>query len=275
MPSLELKSALEFSIPALADLLTRSFEGYFVPIQINDAALLTMVRRDGVDLSASRVLLKDGRPSGVALIARRGWTSRLAAMGLTKNGRSQGAGTWMMGQLIGEARQREDRQMTLEVIEQNEAGVRLYQKSGFGILRRLVGFSFSNPKASTSNALQEIDLREVSRAVTRHGLVDLPWQLSGESIAQQTPPGHGFCLGPAYAVITNSNLPDVTIYSLVVEEQARGQGCAMRLLRALFATYPQKTWHVPALCPEEVGGFFEKAGFQREKLSQFQMVLSL
>ena len=55
MPSFELKSALEFSIPVLADLLTRGFEGYFVPIAISDVALLTMVRRDGVDLSSSRV----------------------------------------------------------------------------------------------------------------------------------------------------------------------------------------------------------------------------
>jgi GNAT superfamily N-acetyltransferase len=180
-----------------------------------------------------------------------------------------------MGQLIEEARQREDRQMTLEVIEQNEAGVRLYQKSGFGILRRLVGFSRSNPQATTSDALQEIDLREAGRVVTRHGLADLPWQLSGESIAHHTPPNRGFCLGPAFAVITNPNLIDVTLYSLVVEEGARGQGNAIRLLRALFAAYPGKTWHVPALCPEEVGGFFAKAGFQGEKLSQFQMVLSL
>lgn len=275
MTAFGLTSALEFSIPALADLLTRGFESYFVPIQMNDAALLSMVRRDSVDLSASRVLLIDGKPAGVALIARRGWVSRLAAMGIIFSARNHGAGTWMMTQLIDEARQRADREMVLEVIEQNEAGLRLYRKSGFEVVRRLVGFVLENPQVSSNDALHGIDLRLAGQAVTRHGLVNLSWQLSGESIAHLTPPACAFCLDSAYVVITNPQAKDVTIYSLLVEEQARGQGHAMRLLRALFEAYPDKTWHMPAICPEEVGGFFERAGFQKEKLSQFQMARSL
>jgi hypothetical protein len=47
------------------------------------------------------------------------------------------------------------------------------------------------------------------------------------------------------------------------------------LLRALFAKYPNKTWHVPAIFPEEMTGFFEKAGFEKEDLGQFQMKLEL
>lgn len=275
MSSFELRPAIEFSIPALADLLTRGFEAYFVPIQINDAALFTMIRRDGVDISSSRVLLVDGTPSGVALIARRGWTSRLAAMGLVKSARGHGAGTWIMERLVEEARQREDRQLLLEVIEQNEAGVHLYQKSGFQTMRRLVGFSLSNPQAGSEDTVQEISLRDAGQAVTRYGLVDLPWQLSGESVAQLTPPARAYCLGPAYAVITNIQTKDVTLYSLVVEESSRHKGHAMRLLGALFSAYPEKTWHIPALCPEELDHFFEKAGFHKEKLSQFQMMLKL
>jgi GNAT superfamily N-acetyltransferase len=275
MTLLTLKPALEFSIPVLADLLTRSFEEYFVPIQINDAALSTMVRRDSVDLSASRVLLKEGEPAGIALMARRGWVSRLAAMGLVKDARNSGSGTWVMSELLTEARARGDHEMCLEVIEQNEAGVRLYRKSGFGVIRRLVGFVCESPQAESAGELQEIGLREAGQAVTRHGLADLPWQLSGESIANHTPPTRAFRIGSAFAVITNPEVKDVVIYSLLVEDGARGQGCAMRLLGSLFAAFPEKTWHVPALCPEEVGGIFEHAGFQREKLSQHQMSIRL
>ena len=50
-----------------------------------------MVRKDGIDLAISRVLFTDDEPVGIALIARRGWTSRLAAMGIaqgkSRNGR--------------------------------------------------------------------------------------------------------------------------------------------------------------------------------------------
>ena len=91
MPSFELKPASSYPLLEIADLLTRGFEGYLVPIQIDEAALLPMLRRDSIDLSASRVLLKEGKPIGVALIARRGWTSRLAAMGIVSNSRCGGA----------------------------------------------------------------------------------------------------------------------------------------------------------------------------------------
>ena len=100
------KPALSFSIPEIAALFTRGFEGYFVPVQMTDAALQTMIRRDGVDLAESRVLIKDNEPIGVALIARRGWTSRLAAMGIVSHARIGGAGTWAMEQLIAQARAR-------------------------------------------------------------------------------------------------------------------------------------------------------------------------
>ncbi|MBI3153745.1 MAG: GNAT family N-acetyltransferase, partial [Chloroflexi bacterium] len=64
MSPLSLKPASEYTIPFLADLMTRSFEGYFVPINITEAVLLTMLRRDGIDLTSSRVLMKDDEPIG-------------------------------------------------------------------------------------------------------------------------------------------------------------------------------------------------------------------
>ncbi len=146
MSSFSFKPASEFSISQTADLLTRGFEGYLVPINIDESALLTMLRRDGIDLNESRILLKDDEPIGVALIARRGWTSRLAAMGIVSQARNSGAGTWAMEHLIEEARARGEKEMLLEVIEQNTAGVKLYEKVGFNKVRRLVGYKLENPQ---------------------------------------------------------------------------------------------------------------------------------
>ena len=70
MPSFSFKPASEFSISQTADLLTRGFEGYLVPINIDESALLTMLRRDGIDFNESRILLNDDEPIGVALIAK-------------------------------------------------------------------------------------------------------------------------------------------------------------------------------------------------------------
>jgi hypothetical protein len=42
-----------------------------------------------------------------------------------------------------------------------------------------------------------------------------------------------------------------------------------------MSNYPGKTWHVPAIFPEELGKVFEMAGFEREDISQWQMRLVL
>ncbi|MBK9779803.1 MAG: GNAT family N-acetyltransferase [Anaerolineales bacterium] len=275
MSSLSLKPAHEYSTSFLADLMTRSFEAYFVPINITDTVLLTMLRRDGIDLTASRVLMKDGEPVGLAMIARRGWTNRLAAMGITVNARGSGVGTWAMAQLVAEARERGDKEMLLEVIEQNTAGVKLYEKSGFKKMRRLVGYKLNNPQVDTAEEIEEIDIRELARTVTYHGMQDLPWQLSGTTIMQHTPPSRAFRLNDAYCLISNPDVMDVAIQSVLVKARSRGAGLSGVLLRTLFAKFPGKVWHVSAIYPEEMGFIFEHVGMQRESLSQWQMSRAL
>ncbi len=287
----KLQPASGFPIAEVADLLTRGFDGYFVPINIDESALLTMMRRDGVDLTESRVISKDDEPIGVALIARRGWTSRLAAMGIVSGARNGGAGTWAMEQLLLEARARAEKEMVLEVIEQNTAGVKLYQKAGFKRMRRLVGYQLERPQIesiaqgavlgaedggrSGVNILEEMDIRELAKLITAHGLQDLPWQLSGESIAHHTPPSRAFRLHDACCLIGNPQAEHVVVWSVLVKAGSRGAGLSPVLMRAVFSRFPNKTWHVPALYPEEMSAIFEELGMKREQISQLQMSLKL
>lgn len=268
---LSLIPASSHPIPFLADLMTRSFEGYLVPINITETVLHTMIRRDGIDLTASRVMMKDDEPVGIAFIARRGWTSRLAAMGITSTARSGGVGTWTMEQLIEEAKGRGEKEMLLEVIEQNTAGVKLYEKVGFKKIRRLVGYKLENPQVESNIDVEEIDIRELARTVTYHGLKDLPWQLSGTTIMQHTPPSRAFKLNDAYCLISNPEAVDIAIQSVLVKARSRGAGLSAVLIRALFAKFPNKVWHVSPIYPEEMGFIFEHVGMTRESLSQWQM----
>src|ERR1043165_8295305 len=96
----ELKPASDDSIPELVEILNRGFENYFVPIAFNVTTFLNMIRKDGTDLASSRVLLANGVEAGIALMARRGWTSRLTAMGVAQEVRGLGAGSWFMRKLI-------------------------------------------------------------------------------------------------------------------------------------------------------------------------------
>lgn len=267
--------AANYALPDLIKFLNQSFEDYFVPVQFNTASFLNMLRKDGLDLSASSVLIHEDQPCGIAFIARRGWTSRLAAMGIDKGTRGKGAGSWFMDKLIEHARQRGDREMVLEVIEQNEAAVRLYQKYGFQIVRRLIGLLRGHAEENGPGRLHDMDLREVSRLVSQYGLSDLPWQLSAESLAQMNPPARAYRNERAYIVVSNPEAEHVMIWSLLVEPEARGNGHGTEILKRAIAQHPGKTWHVPAVFPQELGKVFERADFELEQLSQWQMKLKL
>lgn len=272
---LDIRSATDYPLPDLVALLNRGFENYFIPIQFNNSTFLTMLRKDSVELSASRVLRANEEPSGIALIARRGAASRLAGMGISEGIRSQGAGTWFMEKLLQEARERQDREMVLEVIQQNGPAVRLYQKYGFQTVRKLIGLIRRDTSEHKMRDLQDLDLRRMGSLISRYGLADLPWQISGETIAHLTPPARAYCNGPAYAVISNPNAEHIVIWSLLVEPPARGNNLGTDMLQRVMAHHPGKTWHVPAIFPEEFAKVFEGAGFEREELSQWQMRLTL
>ena len=273
MPAYSTLPALDFSLRDLAELFTRSFAGYFFPVELDAPDIAAMFRRDGTDLSVSRVLLVDGVPAGFGLIARRGWTSRLAAMGIVESLRGQGAGKYLLGQLLRESRERGERGMELEVIAQNVNAIRMYEQAGFKKVRNLIGLTLTNPPAQTASPLAEVDIRGVANLVTQYGLPDLPWQRSGETMATFTPPARAYRLDSAYAVILNPEADTIAIFTLLVEPSARRQGQATRLVRSLLAAHPGKNWSVSAVAPEETVGPLEKVGFVRDEISQFQMKL--
>lgn len=272
--SVELRPVLDHGLTETAALLSQGFSDYVVPIQLDLAGLLHMVTADGLDMAESRIIVQSAEPVGVALIARRGWTSRLAGMAIVPDGRGRGAGRSAMALLLDEARARGEQRMVLEVIEGNEAAIALYERSGFRTIRRLLSFA-GEGVAGRAAAVEAVDIREAAWSVARYGWPELPWQLSAESMAQLGPPSEAWRLGGATAVISDPAQPVVGLRSLVVESAARRQGAATALVGALAAAYPGKGWRVPALCPEEAEPFFTSLGFAPGTLSQRQMVCEL
>ncbi|MBI1730459.1 GNAT family N-acetyltransferase [Candidatus Acetothermia bacterium] len=274
--SLDLKPAIELDLKELADLLTRSFEKYFLPILFTPSTFASIVRLDGIDLNTSRVFLRDEEPVGCALLAHRGWTTRLAAMGVVPEARGSGVGRRAMEQLIAESRERRDKIMVLEVIEQNIVALKLYKSYGFEMERSLTGFRIDKPQGIADKNLEEVDIRQIARLLSNEAPENLPWQASAGTLAQMGRPNCGFRLGAAYAAISDPTKPQIAIRSLVVERGEQRKGHASRLLRALFTKFPEKTWAISIIWPEEIAPhFFESLGFRREELSQFQMKLVL
>ncbi len=273
--NLELRPLYDFGIENAVDLMNRGFADYFVPIQLTPVAFLNMIRVDSLDLGCCRLIQRGDQPVGLALIARRGWSSRLATMCLIPDARNNRIGSWCVEQLLKETKARNDRAMTLEVIETNIPAVRLYQKQGFVTIRRLVSYAGKFSDTKNDRSLEEADIRDVASKVTEHGMSDLPWQIAGETLAQLSPPNKAYKLNNAYAVISNPSAAQVAFRSVIVEPQARKQGAAKKLIRAIIAQHPDKEWKVSALCPEEVGGVFERVGFTPDMFSQLQMIATI
>lgn len=264
---------LNRSYTELAENLTHAFTDYIMPAHFTPEFLAVMTRNDSIDLSASRIVLDEERLAGMALIARRGRRSRLAAMGIVPEARRQGVGRRLMEHLLAEARARGEEAMELEVIEQNLPAVQLYKGVGFSPIRRLVGFTADAETGDAEASLMEAPLARVAAEVLAHADTDLPWQISGQTLAQWTQPAKGFQLGPAFAALSSPERPAITIQAIVVRPEHRRQGHATRLIRALQARFPDKSWRVPIIFPEDFATpLFTPLGFRPETLSQLQML---
>jgi ribosomal protein S18 acetylase RimI-like enzyme len=278
---LHLQPAHTLTAEQLAALFNEAFAGYIGgEIHMTSPALAQFLASANAHLDLSQVFVRDGQPVGFGYVARQGWVSRLAAFGIIPAAAGAGVGKATMTQMLAQARERGDREYVLEVIEQNTRAVRLYQGVGFEIVRRLVGYKLESARADAA-AVPSADLRaistyEVARVVVQHGAPDLPWQMAGTALARSAPPDVGYELEGAYAVISNPAAAVVALKALIIPPELRQQGRAARLLRALFAAHPQKTWVISAVCPEEIGAeLFASFGFERQAISQWQMRLSL
>lgn len=274
MSAPEISPALSVPLDRLAEGFAACFAGYVVPISGDVRAFEQRVRTEHVHLTDSLVVVREGRVEALALVARRGDTSRVAAMAIVPGARRTGVGRALVHRLLDEARGRGDRSMLLEVIESNTPAVALYEREGFQVRRRLVGWEGTLPEHAAP--LEEIPLSTALAAVLRDGEPGLPWQLAPETLAGLTAPARAFRLGAAVAVILEAGPQDVMIRSLVVAGDQRRRGEGSRLLRALAARLPGRRWRTQVILPEQLGAaFFAANGLRRQALTQLEMAHGL
>lgn len=269
------ESVLKFGLDETVQVLNHGFSDYFVPVQMDVSGFVHMAMVEGIDLTLSRIAMQDEGPVGVGLIARRGWTSRLAGMAVVPQLRRQGVGRWLMARLIEEAKERRDHFMELEVIEKNLPAIRLYENCGFEILRRLRSYRLEPAPEGAVLDIEEIDILKAARMVAAFGLADIPWQLSGESLAHTSPPSQAYQFDGAAVIISNPEAETIALRALAGARGIELETAVLGLLDGLFAKFTGKAWVVPALWPEESGAVLEKIGFLPTELTQFQMRLSL
>ncbi|RTQ52518.1 GNAT family N-acetyltransferase [Hymenobacter gummosus] len=269
------RPVLDCSAAEQAEAMNRSFEQYIVPLRFDVAAFQRRFRGENLDPVASRLWYCDGELVGVVLISRRGWTSRVAAMGLVVEARGQGLGKPMLQTAVDEARSRGDRSIMLEVFTNNPAAIRLYERLGFGITRTLSGFQRpAAPAPAAADELQETDPLAVARRIAQHGDEALPWMLAPETLAATTAPyvqAWQLPGGQAHALV-RPEADKTVLLGLVVPAPLRRQGWGRRMVRALEARYADQLLLMPCLLPLGAGQeLLKHCGWQPMGLELYEM----
>jgi ribosomal protein S18 acetylase RimI-like enzyme len=269
----------ECTAAQVANALTSSFEGYVMPVNVSVQGYERRFRPENVDPFSSYVYFRNTTPVAVILVARRGWTSRVAAMAVAPEARGRGVGKWIMQGAIREAVSRGDRSILLEVFEHNTPAVNLYKGLGFKPLRRLVGYHREPSAAApdTADALLDLDPLDFARVVAREGEPGLPWMLTAETLCGTVPPARAFHLDSrAYALIGDPDANVISLTALVVPRSHRHNGWGSRLMMALFAAYPDRRWSIPQIVPEGLApAFFARCGWGLLDTNQLEMSLDL
>lgn len=153
----------QFSFAELAELFTRGYEGYFVPMHLDEPTLRYMVDTWDIDLSRSRV----APDAGLANLAVRGDRSWIGGIGVVPEQRGKGVGRALMEAVLELA----PPTVTLEVIEANEPAIRLYESLGFEKTRVLEVWNVEAPLVEAESVEQ-----------STFGQTDLPWQREDASL---------------------------------------------------------------------------------------------
>ncbi|WP_259461713.1 N-acetyltransferase [Enterobacter sp. R1(2018)] len=264
------KAAANWSSYQLAHILSHCFEGYLVPFTIDGETFASRFSAEDISLNDSKVWLQDGEPKALALVARRGQTSRLAAFAIRPELRGQGYGKRFIQQLLDEARSRADRQMWLEVIVGNDGGLALYKRMGFVCqadaggfsCRRFCAISAHRRAAGHRPALMAKKMMTDSR-------LRLPWLSAPETLYKL--PGKAYVLDDvAYAmVIPHPQQPRLRM--LYVDTAARGKGQAKKLLTLLHERFPGLS--TAGSVPEQVAPLYLSCGYRQDPVTQYEMLL--
>jgi ribosomal protein S18 acetylase RimI-like enzyme len=160
---MNLVPADQFSYAELAELFTSGYEGYFVPVHVDEPTLRYMVETWDIDLSKSRI----APAVGLANLAVRGDRAWIGGIAVVPAERRNGLGRALMEAVLELA----TATVLLEVIDANEPAIKLYESLGFVKTRVLEVWHVDAPLVEAASAAQ-----------STLGQTDVPWQREDASL---------------------------------------------------------------------------------------------
>ena len=225
-----------YSYAELAELFTRGYEGYFVPMHLDEPTLRYMVDAWDIDLSKSRVA-PDAGLANLAVRGDRGW---IGGIGVVPEQRRKGVGRALMEAVLDLAPET----VLLEVIEANEPAIELYESLGFEKTRVLEVWRVEAPV---------VDATSVQRSTL--GQTGLPWQREDASL----PPDYERVEVDGGAMLVRG----ATVFQLEARDEDAAAALLSRGTALNYVNVPQGDVACDAL--RSLGGEL--------RLRQFEMVL--
>ncbi|MBI5257884.1 MAG: GNAT family N-acetyltransferase [Burkholderiales bacterium] len=245
------------------------------PFELPPAAWPQFLARQGVELPASRVALRNGELLAFALVAPRpAWGRwRLATMGALPAARGGGAAPALLDDFLARARAAGQQAVELEVFAQNERALRLYQGRGFEAHHRLRGWRLA--VADWPGPVPAVQVPPLEAAwgwlhQAEQALPELPLQVTPAVLARASTRLQAWQHGCAQIVFSAEPGAPVRVHSLVDRHPA--QQDAQRLLEALMSRYRERELQVPQLQRDDLGGeALARLGFEALPLYQWWM----
>ena len=181
MGTVALEPASTLSRAQLAEVFTASYEGYFMPVTVDEATYRFMAGSWDFDLEASRVAFDGEDPVGICNFGVRGEEGWIGGVGVVAHRRGEGIGKQLMQAAEDEARARGLKRIWLEVLVQNEPAIALYEKRGYKHVRELEVWSLGDLVA-VSNYVP-VPVTAVHERIRRERSEREPWQRADETVA--------------------------------------------------------------------------------------------
>ena len=260
----------------IRDCLNESFSDYLIRMPALDAdGWCGFLTRQGVDLSISRVGLREDRVEAFALVMERDRASwRIAVMGVRPDLRGSGLAPRLLDETLDDARSRGLSSVELEVFAQNERAFRLYVSRGMKPVSSLFGYEAVAGSPGFDVPVQSVTLDEArlrAEEIERASALRLPWQVGPAAISRL--PGTAQCWQHGSGQVEFSEMTGlVHIQSLL--DSSTDHHCAAKLLGALRAAFPEAVLRAPQLQAEHgAAQAFRSARWTEAALFQYLMLL--
>ncbi len=151
--------ASHYNFQELAEIYNQSRVDYIVPMPMNARRMEEYVHNYDIDLEASAVSLNTSDEiTGIGMLGVRDERAWITRLGVIPASRGRKTGQFLMESLLYHARQRNVRQVQLEVIKGNDPAYNLFMKFGFHATRELLIIR-RPPGMTTTQQLEDISVR--------------------------------------------------------------------------------------------------------------------